>query len=212
MKRTSVLTAGFIAALVLGLSGCAWIDEVGKDKSQAEFRLTPASSEDTDDMFSCARSQFPVHPYHFETNAPKDSITTIGMYRSPTEKLRETSVFIQFVGVNADTLEDCPAPSTLVESDVDVGINGCVRASILFSSCDDKILLRVSGTLHVDEFSTERGGRMAGSLSGSLEYVEYVESSTDKIERRTNVGTVEGEYSFVNKAGDVWEHGRVPTN
>ena len=219
MKLTTLLTTGLLPALMLIFQGCAWIDEVGKDKSQAEFRFTPASdqtnssdaSEESDDMFSCARKQFPIQPYYFETNAPKDTITTVGMYHSPTDKLRKPSVFIQFVDVNAETLEDCPAPSTLTGQDVEIGLNSCVRASILFSSCKEKIRLRVIGTLHIDEFSTQRGGRMAGSINGNLEYVELIESSTDKFERRMSVGTVEGEYSFVNKAGDVWEHGRVPS-
>lgn len=191
------------------LTSCAWIDEIGKDKSQAEFRLMPNASAADDDRFLCAQKQFPIHLYHFETNAPQNTFTTIGMYTSIVEKMFENSVFIQFVEVNADTLENCPDPSTLIGSDIELGINSCVRASFLLAACDNPIVLRITGKFHLDSFSTERGGQMAGSLNGTLEYVEYIESSTDKLEHRINLGTAEGEFSFINKAGAVWEHGRV---
>ena len=189
--------------LCLSISGCAWIDEVGEEDSSAELRMISAS-ETLPEVLSCPADQFPIQFYYFDADEPFEGSARIRMYRSVAEALYSNQLTLNFEKVNADTLEDCPDPSTFAGQTFDITPNGCVRAYVQFNACDQKITARIQGTVTFDDYSTDRGDRVSGSIQGSLQFAEQIKSTTDTFERTTDIGTVEGEFSFVNLAGSIW--------
>ncbi|MBQ4358891.1 MAG: hypothetical protein II767_01395 [Proteobacteria bacterium] len=197
MKR--YLITALAAAM---LQSCAWIDEVGQPDSKAEFRLEDAQSDDT--ALACPTIQFPLKFDFFDIDTPDESITTIGMYANYPDIMTSQYALITFVPTDAQTLEACPPPTELAGTTQPLTRDGCVRMAIQINACDPKITARVIGTLTLDAFSPERGKRVEGKVEGKVIYFEQVNTATETRERQTEIGTVEGEFSFVNHAGAVW--------
>lgn len=185
-------------------TSCAWIDEVGKDESKAELRLSSATESELSDRLSCPADQFPIQFYYFDADEPFDGSARIRMYYAINESLRTNSLSLIFSSTNAETLETCPAPSEISGQTLEISPNGCVRASVQFNACKEKVTAQLKGTLKMEDFSTDRGERVEGSIQGELIYIEKIQSSTETLEKSTPLGTVEGEFSFVNKQGSIW--------
>lgn len=204
MRLSRILLLTVPASLFL--SGCAWIDEVGKDESKAELKLT-SSAEDLPERFSCPMSQFPISFYYFDADEPFEGSARIRMFHSPVDSLYSNSLTLNFETTNADTLEACPKPSEFEGQTFETSTNGCVRAFVQLNGCkehEDRITAQIAGTVTIDEFSSDRGDRVKGSVQGKLVYVEKIESSTQTLEKTTALGEVEGDFSFVIKAGSIW--------
>ena len=194
----------FTALAAAMLQSCAWIDEVGQADSKAEFRLEGAQSDDA--ALACPAKQFPLKFDFFDIDTPDDSITTIQMYANYPDVMTNQYAMISFVPKDAQTLEPCPPPKDIAGSTQPLTRDGCVRMAIQFNACDPQVTARVIGSLTLDAFSTERGKRVEGKVEGKAVFFEQVSTATETREIQTEIGTVEGEFSFVNHAGAVWNH------
>ncbi len=202
MKRFLLLSLGCLA---VSSTACAWIDDVGNGESSGTLDLT-ASEASLSDKLECVVKQFPLKFYDFDADSPFDGYSRIRMYRMVSESLWENYLFISFEQTNAETLETCPEPDTLVGQEIEVSANGCVRAAVQINACSSEITARLKGTLKLTEYSLKRGKRITGTIQGTIEHVETVQSTTETFEKSAPIGSVEGEFSFVNHKGAVWRH------
>ena len=202
MKRFLLFSLGCLA---ISAAACAWIDDVGKGESSGTLKLT-ASESSLSDKLECAVKQFPLKFYDFDADSPFDGYSRIRMYRMVSESLWENYLSITFVQTDAETLETCPDPASLVGQDIAVSANGCVRAAVQINACSSEITARLQGTLKLTEFSLKRGNRITGTIEGTISHVETVQSTTETFEKSAPIGAVEGEFSFVIHEGAVWRH------
>ena len=194
------LTAAMTAAILT--QACAWLDEVGKDKSSAELRLTSAPTEDTE--LACPANSFPMRFSFFDLDNNAEMPAAIQMYETYPDIMTSQYAMITFAQRDARNLQPCKAPGDILGSEQPLTRDGCLRMAVQFNNCDTPFTARILGSLTLDEFSTERGKRIKGKLAGKLVYFEQIKSATDTLEREAEIGTVEGEFSFVNHAGAVW--------
>ncbi|MBR4986998.1 MAG: hypothetical protein IKY83_14795 [Proteobacteria bacterium] len=190
-----------VAAALL-TTACAWIDDVGKEKSTAEFRLTPAEPLETD--LECAAKQFPVTFEFFDLDTPSDAITHIRMYTAYPDALWSQHALITFAHTDASTLEKCPPIQDFIGTAQPLTRDGCIRMAIQINACQPQVTARVIGTLMLDAFSDKRGEYVKGSVEGTLVYFESVTGATETAEKQVTLGALDGEFSFVNHAGAVW--------
>lgn len=198
MKK--LMTAALAAAILT--QACAWIDEVGKDKGNAELRLTSAPTEDP--LLACPANAFPIRFSFFDVDAASEQPTAIQMYESYPDILTSQYAMITFAQRDAQSLQPCSAPDDILGTEQPLTRDGCLRMAVQFNACDSPVTARIQGSLSLDEFSTERGKRIKGKLAGKLVYFEQIKGATETLEREAEIGTVEGEFSFVVHAGAVW--------
>ncbi len=183
--------------------GCAWVDEVGKEKDYGTMELTSVA-EGLNDELSCVASKFPLEFWEFDADEPIAGNVRIRLYESLTTPILRNFAAINFVDLNADTGESCPHASSLVGQSVAVSPNGCVRAQIQVNTCDKPQTLNLTGTLTLTSFSTERKGWVEGTIEGTVSYSRKYETSTETREIVTEIGQLKGKFAFVIHAGAIW--------
>ncbi len=196
---------GILASMAIAFvaGGCAWIDDIGEKDSRGELDLT-SSEEGLSSDLSCAMKAFPLKFEYFDADKPAAGAGRIRMYKAITEAMRSAYLSIVFEQVDSETLEDCPDPSTYSGMKLDLSPKGCVRAYVQFDNCKHSVTGQITGSLEMKEISFSRGERIEGTISGDLTYLEQIETATETLERSTKMGMVEGEFTFVNHAGAVW--------
>ena len=147
MKKLNPMIS--VAALLL--SGCAWIDELGKEKDYGMMEMISVAEELTGD-FDCAAAKFPLEFWEFDADEPISNNVRIRLYESLTTPILRNYAAINFVDINADTGESCPDVSELIGQAVDVSPNGCVRAQVQINTCDRPQTLNVVGSLTLTSF------------------------------------------------------------
>ena len=197
----SLLPMISIAALMA--SGCAWVDELGKEKDYGMMDLTSVA-EELNSEFTCVATRFPLEFWEFDADEPIAGNVRIRLYESLTTPILRNYAAINFVDINADTGESCPYVSELIGQTVDVSPNGCVRAQVQINTCDRPQTLNVIGSLTLTSFSTERKGWVEGTIEGTLSHSRKYETSTETKEIVTEIGQMNGKFAFVVHAGAIW--------
>lgn len=183
---------------VMTVGGCAWIDDVGAESGSARFEISGAEG--------CLARQFPMTYVQFQTDDNKADVR-IRMYRSVSRIIDQSFMAVTFPRIHSETLETCPDIETLVGTTTEITPGGCVRVTLALPECSSLKTLRVTGTLELSEFSTARGERVEGALSGTLSHVRQVTSITGTVsEVVTDVGAISGTFGFNNHQSAVWEN------
>ena len=189
------------------ISGCAWIDDIGQAKSQADFQITApqdVAGHPAESRLSCIQKQFPVRFTDFDADEPIDKNPRIRMYESIEESLRTNYAMITSASYDADTQAPCPSPDEFANGTFQVTANGCFQVFFQLNRCEGHPTARFIGTLTIENFSVERGKRISGTLAGSIEFVEQTHTSTETREIVTPLASLEGSFDFVNHAGAIW--------
>ena len=191
--------------LSMMILGCAWIDEVGKEKDYGMAELTSVSEGLNGDL-SCVASKFPLEFWEFDADEPIPGNVRIRLYESLTTPILRNFAAINFVDLNAETGESCPHASTLVGQPIAVSPNGCARAQIQINTCDKPQTLNLTGTLTLTSFSTERKGWIEGTIEGAVSHTRKYETTTETREIVTEIGELKGKFAFVIHAGAIWKN------
>lgn len=191
-----------IAALLF--SGCAWIDELGSDESKAEFYFSAA--ENLDEKYTCMSEQFPLTLKDFDIDNPFDADIQVQMYENISRQVTTNYVTLILATTNAETLEPCPTIGSSEGMSLAVGPNACARVYVQFNACTKTVVTaQVTGNLELTSFSTERKGRIEGSLSGQLQDIQRIQTSDGNgHEIITDLGEFSGTFAFSIHAGGVW--------
>ena len=187
--------------------GCAWIDEIGEADSRAEFTLSASGAFDGEpfaDAAACILKQTPFSFTDFDADEPIPDRPRIRMYASIEESLRTNYALVTFSDYDYDAKAPCPKPESYEGATLDVTPAGCVQIQFQFNRCDMHPTARFVGSVTFSKFSLARGKRTAGTLSGTLEYVEQIHSASDTIERVTTIANIDGTFDYVNHVGAVW--------
>ena len=188
------------------ISGCAWIDEVGKDKSYASLEATSESSG-LDEKLQCVYETLPIEFWEFDADEPYPGMVRLHFYESLS---KQDSVFknymeIRFLRMDVENQQRCPEIETYEGATFDVTPHGCVQAEFQVNSCEDaQTTAKFVGTMTLDKLSTARRGEISGTMEGKLVYYEVIRTTTYSTEMATEVASVSGKFSFVNHAGAVW--------
>ena len=207
MTRPIPITALLLALSAAAVPGCAWIDEIGEVESRADFTLSSAGASDAEyfaDAVACILRQTPVSFTDFDADEPIEDRPRIRMYESIEESLRTNYALVTFSDYDYASKAPCPKPDTYAGMTVDVTPAGCVQVQFQFNRCDMHPTARFVGTMTFTKFSLARGKRTAGTLSGTLEYVEQIHSQSDTVERATTIANIDGTFDYVNHVGAVW--------
>ena len=186
------------------VTGCAWIDEVGKDKSYATIELRSAESE-LDPNLQCVVDSLPIEFWDFDSDAPSDGLARLRFFVTISNTIRDNYMEIRFQERDADSQETCPAASEYEGSTVELTRNGCVQATLQINRCSPKISVQFIGEMTLNDYSIERGGWVSGTLDGKLVYFHQISSSTEVSEMSMDVAEVSGKFAYVNHAGAVWK-------
>ena len=191
-------------SVLSAVPGCAWLDEVGKDKEYGTMELV-SEAEDLNDELKCAAQKFPLKFWEFDADEPIENNVRIRMYESLATPILRNFAAINFVDMDSETGESCPPAADLVGQTLDVSPNGCVRAQVQINTCSKPQTLNVIGKVTLSSYSIERRGWMEGTIDGTLVYSQKVTTTTETREYSTEVGTMTGKFAFVIHAGAIWE-------
>ena len=186
------------------MSACAWIDEIGKDKSYATIELTSSEADLNDDM-QCVVDKLPIEFWDFDADEPFDGIARLHFYESLSNTMRGDYMEIRFVEYNAETQEKCPDVEEYIGETFDITRNGCVQATLQINSCVPRMTVAFLGTMTLIDYDTARRTWVSGNFSGQLVYYNKVTASTEVQETGTVLADTEGKFAFVNHVGAIWE-------
>lgn len=202
-EKNLILLLLLLPFCTLCFTGCAWIDEIGKDKSYATVELKSTESELDSDL-QCVADALPVEFWDFDSDEPSDGLTRLRFFESISDTLRGNYMEIRFIERDSKTLEICPEASEYAGTTFELTRSGCVQATLQVNSCSPKISVQLIGEMTLNDFSVERGGWVSGTFEGKFVYYNQVSSSTEVIETTVDIAAVSGKFAYVNHAGAVW--------
>ena len=193
-----------LIALGSGLPACAWIDEVGKDKSYATIEISDTVSGLDSDL-QCVADKLPIEFWDFGSDEPFDGFARLHFFETLSNTISGNYMEIRFMDRDSETLETCPKVSDYEGTTFELTRNGCVRATLQVNRCDPRISAQILGEMTLDSYSVQRRDWVSGTFNGKLVYFHQVTSSTETEEVSMNIANVSGKFAFVNHAGPIWE-------
>lgn len=192
-----------LSLIAFMISGCAWIDDLGTDESKAQFEFS--TSENLPEKYICISEQFPMTLTDFDVDSPLDDLVRIQMYENISKPLLTNQLTVVFAQYNAETLEPCPEIDSLVGTTISVGPNQCASVYIQGNACLPAFTAHITGTMKLTSFSTERQGRIEGTLTGQLQDIQRIQTNDGNWrEIVTDLGEIQGNFAFTLHAGAVW--------
>lgn len=208
MKRLLCLSIPFL------LSACSWIDDVGTIEKKGSYTVTPTVSSNEEavgsatvanDAIMCIEDNLSVSFDVFDAQNIQDSIWQIIMYDEVRDRMDATMLGIDFQPWPAnDTSALCPTPFQLVGSSSEISLDGCIRAKLYIGSCEPRQTFSITGSLTLNEFSTERRESVSGEIDGTLFLVQYTQTPEETLQTLTEIGPFKASFQFPVHVGSVW--------
>lgn len=192
-----------------GLGLAAWIALVaivgaGCDDDEARFDLMLSVEN------GCLADFFPFEPEFFAASATEFG-AMLRMQADSRVRTQADAFYISIADDNA-IVGDCPAPSELAGSTVDVAPGACVQAFFRINqSCRSRFFdPQVFGQVTFERLGFERGDVIEGTVTGTLEDYKVGRNGAELVESRTLLGTLEGRFRFTVEVGPPYQTYSTP--
>ena len=208
MKRLLFLSMSFL------LSACSWIDDIGTIEKKGSYTVTPTVFSDAEaagaatvanDALTCIENNLSASFDVFDAQNIQDSIWQIIMYDEVRDRMDATMLGIDFQPWTAnDASALCPTPFERIGSPAEISLDGCIRAKLYIGSCNPRQSFSITGSLTLNEFSTERRESVSGEIDGTLFLVQYAKTPEETTRTLTEIGPFRASFQFPVHVGSVW--------